>query len=176
MVLLILQVKLKPQRHGRNKLLRLRIKLLIRQCMVAYTRMEWSRTITLLTSHIMKMERRSLLSLIASEELIFLSSHKMYYALCVAFFSLLMRCIVHYMRQFSLFSWDVLCITRCIFLSSLEMYYALHGAFFSLLMRCIRHYTVLSAIWIVRDKWEIPSFGFWSTQAHSFGFVLFSFC
>jgi len=35
--------------------------------------------------------------LIASEELIFLSSHKMYYALGGAFFSLLMRCIRHYM-------------------------------------------------------------------------------
>jgi hypothetical protein len=160
--------------HGRNKLLKLRVKLLIRQSIVAYTRMEWSRTITLLTSHIMK--RSSLLSLIASEELIFLSSHKMYYALRVAFFSLLMRCIAHYMRQFSLFSWDVLCITRCIFLSSHEMYYALQGTFFSLLMRCIMHDMVLSVIWIVRDKWEIPSFGFWSTWAHSFGFVLFSFC
>ncbi len=165
-----------PTEHGQNKLLRLRVKLLIRQRIVAYTRMEWSRTITLLTNHIMKMKRRSLLSLIASEELIFLSSHKMYYALHCAFFSLLMRCIMQYMRQFSLFSWHVLCITRCIFLSSHEMYYALHGAFFSLLMRFIRHYTVLSVIWIVRDKWEIPSFGFWSTQAHSFGFVLFSFC
>jgi hypothetical protein len=150
--------------------------LLIRQHMVAYTRMEWSRNITLLTSHIMKMKRTSLLSLIASEELIFLSSHKMYYTLHGAFFSLLMRCIAHYMRQFSLFSWDVLCITQCIFLSPHEMYHALPGALFSLLMRCIRHYMVLSVIWIVRDKWEIPSFGFWSTQPHSFVFVLFSFC
>ncbi len=138
--------------HGQNKLLRLRVKLLIWQRVVAYTRMEWSRTITLLTSHIMKIKRRSLLSLIASEKLIFLSSHKMYYALRGAFFCLPMRCIAHYMRQFSLFSWAVLCITRCIFLSSHEMYYAIHGAFFSLLMRCITHYTVLSVIWIVRDK------------------------
>ncbi len=162
--------------HGQNKLLRSIVKLLIRQRIVAYTGMESSRTINILTSQIMKMKRSSLLSLIASEELIFLLSQKMYYALCGAFFSLLMRCITHYRRQFSLFSWDVFCITWCIFLSSHEMYYELHGAFFSLFMRCIRHYTVLLVIWIVRDKWEIPSFGFWSTQAHSFGFVLFSFC
>jgi hypothetical protein len=82
---------------------------------------------------------------------------------------------MHYVVHFSLFSWDVLCITHYIFLSSHEMYYALQGTFFSLLMRCIMHDMVLSVIWIVRDKWEIPSFGFWSTWAHSFGFVLFSF-